>query len=245
MSFTGDALALRFRTTAMEVVRMSMLTRSITLGVLALGVGATALAAQQKPRGYSNYRWYIGGQASYFNFQTTGQTRGWIPSVGGNTMIIAKRTGLLVSVDDALGDNEVATINYAGSATGTQQVGFNDVLRFSFHLLAFPWRGVVEPYIGVGGGIMYAVSPVALNTAGYTPAQLDQLYETIDDLTSTGFASLVGGLQIKGGPFQIFAQYQINTSPARGNAFVGSTQTASAGLRILLGSSRDYNLENR
>ena len=42
---------------------MSMLTRSITLGVLALGVGATALAAQQKPRGYSNYRWYIGGQA--------------------------------------------------------------------------------------------------------------------------------------------------------------------------------------
>ena len=67
---------------------MSMLTRSITLGVLALGVGATALAAQQKPRGYSNYRWYIGGQASYFNFQTTGQTRGWIPSVGGNTMII-------------------------------------------------------------------------------------------------------------------------------------------------------------
>lgn len=224
---------------------MSMLTRSITLGVLALGVGATALAAQQKPRGYSNYRWYIGGQASYFNFQTTGQTRGWIPSVGGNTMIIAKRTGLLVSVDDALGDNEVATISYAPSATGTQQVGFNDVLRFSFHLLAFPWRGVVEPYIGVGGGIMYAVSPVALNTAGYTPAQLDQLYETIDDLTSTGFASLVGGLQIKGGPFQIFAQYQINTSPARGNAFVGSTQTASAGLRILLGSSRDYNLENR
>jgi len=105
---------------------MSMLTRSITLGVLALGVGATALAAQQKPRGYSNYRWYIGAQGSYFNFQTTGQTRGWIPSVGGNTMIIAKRTGLLISVDDALGNDEVATIDYAGSATGTQQVAFND-----------------------------------------------------------------------------------------------------------------------
>jgi hypothetical protein len=73
MSFSGDALALRYRTTAMEAVRMSMLTRSITLGVLALGVGATALAAQQKPRGYSNYRWYIGAQGSYFNFQTTGQ----------------------------------------------------------------------------------------------------------------------------------------------------------------------------
>ncbi len=145
---------------------MSMLTRSITLGVLALGVGATALAAQQKPRGYSNYRWYIGGQGSYFNFQTTGQTRGWIPSVGGNTMIIAKRTGLLVSVDDALGSNEVATIAYAGSATGTQQVAFNDVLRFSFHLMAFPWRGIVEPYIGVGGGIMYAVSPAGAEHGG-------------------------------------------------------------------------------
>ena len=224
---------------------MSMLTRSITLGVLALGVGATALAAQQKPPTYQNYRWYIGGQGGVFNFQTTGQTRGWIPSVGGHTMIIAKRTGLLVSVDDALGDNEVATIAYAPSATGTQQIAFNDVLRFSFHLMAYPWRGVVEPYIGVGGGIMYAISPVALNTAGYTPAELSTLYETIDDLTSTGFASVVGGVQIKGGPFMIFGQYQINTAPSRGNAFVGSTQTASVGLRLLLGSSRDDNLENR
>jgi hypothetical protein len=229
----------------MEAVRMSMLTRSITLGVLALGVGATALAAQQKPRGYSNYRWYIGGQGGVFNFQTTGQTRGWIPSVGGHTMIIAKRTGLLVSVDDALGSNEVATIAYAGSATGLQQVTFNDVLRFSFHMMAYPWRGIVEPYIGVGGGIMYAVSPQALNTAGYTPAELQSLYDTIDNLTSTGFASVVGGVQIKGGPFMIFGQYQINTAPSRGNAFVGSTQTASVGLRLLLGSSREDNLQNR
>ena len=224
---------------------MSMLTRSITLGVLALGVGATALAAQQKPRGYSNYRWYIGGQGGVFNFQTTGQTRGWIPSVGGHTMIIAKRTGLLVSVDDALGSNEVATIAYAASATGSQQVQFNDVLRFSFHMMAYPWRGVVEPYIGVGGGIMYAVSPQALNVAGYTPTELLALYETIDDLTSTGFLSVVGGVQIKGGPFMIFGQYQINSAPSRGNAFVGSTQTASVGLRLLLGSSKDYGLENR
>ncbi len=224
---------------------MSMLTRSITLGVLALGVGATALAAQQRPRGYSNYRWYIGGQGGVFNFQTTGQTRGWIPSVGGHTMIIAKRTGLLVSVDDALGSNEVATIAYAPSATGSQQIAFNDVLRFSFHMMAYPWRGVVEPYIGVGGGIMYAVSPQALNVAGYTPTELLALYDTIDDLTSTGFASVVGGVQIKGGPFMIFGQYQINTAPSRGNAFVGSTQTASVGLRLLLGSSRDNSLENR
>jgi len=224
---------------------MSMLTRSITLGVLALGVGATALAAQQRPRGYSNYRWYIGGQGGVFNFQTTGQTRGWIPSVGGHTMIIAKRTGLLVSVDDALGSNEVATIAYAGSATGLQQIAFNDVLRFSFHMMAYPWRGVVEPYIGVGGGIMYAVSPQALNTAGYTPQELESLYQTVDHLTSTGFASVVGGLQIKGGPFMIFGQYQINTAPSRGNAFVGYTQTVSVGLRLLLGSSRDDNLQNR
>ena len=136
-------------------------------------------------------------------------------------------------------------IAYAGSSTGTQQVAFNDVLRFSFHLIAFPWRGIVEPYIGVGAGIMYAVSPVALNTSGYTPAELATLYDTVDDLTSTGFASLVGGLQIKGGPFMIFGQYQINTAPSRGNAFVGSTQTASVGLRLLLGSSRDYNMDNR
>jgi hypothetical protein len=160
-------------------------------------------------------------------------------------MIIAKRTGLLVSVDDALGSNEVATIAYAPSATGSQQIAFNDVLRFSFHMMAYPWRGVVEPYLGVGGGIMYAVSPQALNVAGYTPTELLSLYETIDNLTSTGFLSVVGGVQIKGGPFMIFGQYQVNSAPSRGNAFVGSTQTASVGLRLLLGSSKDNNLENR
>ena len=143
-------------------------------------------------------------------------------------------------------DRVAAAIPIATTARHTpQQIAFNDVLRFSFHLIAFPWRGIVEPYIGVGGGIMYAVSPVAVNTGGYTPAELANLYDTIDDLTSTGFLSAVGGLQIKGGPFMIFAQYQINTAPARGNAFVGSTGTASAGLRVLLGSSRDYNMENR
>ena len=108
-----------YRTTAMEAVRMSMLTRSITLGVLALGVGATALAAQQKPRGYSNYRWYIGGQGGVLQLpDDRPDPRAGFRRSAVNTMIIAKRTGLLVSVDDALGSNEVATIAYAGSATG-------------------------------------------------------------------------------------------------------------------------------
>ncbi len=225
---------------------MSKLTRSITLGVLALGVGATALAAQQKPRGSDDFRWYIGAQVGAFNFQTTGQTRGWItPNVGGNTLIVAKRTGLLVSVDDALGSNEVASIAWAPSATGVQQITFNDILRFSFHLMAFPIRGPIEPYLGVGGGIQYAVSPQALNTAGYTPDQLNALYDEIANKTSYGFASLVGGLQLRAGPVVVFGQYQITTSPSRGNAFVGSSGTGNIGLRINLGSSRDDDMQSK
>ena len=90
---------------------MSGLVRSITAGVLALGLGASVLAAQQKPRGSQDFRWYIGAQGGVYNFETTAQTRGWLPSAGLHTLIIARRSGLLLQADE-IADAQDVVLSY-------------------------------------------------------------------------------------------------------------------------------------
>jgi hypothetical protein len=218
---------------------MSKLARTLTLGALALGLGTTALAAQQKPRGPANYRWYVGAQGGVTNFETTGQTRGWLPVVGGHTLIIARRTGLLLSIDETLGSDEVGFFNDALSPTGSREVRFNSIRRYQGVLMAFPWRQPIEPYFGVGGGIAHAVNPQPLNTAGLTPDEIEFVLDQTKDATSYAYLSALAGVQLRGGPFVLFGQVQIMSSPGRGTIYVGPSYLGTAGLRISLGSSRD------
>jgi hypothetical protein len=218
---------------------MSKLARTLTLGALALGLGTTALAAQQKPRGPANYRWYIGAQGSVANFETTGQTRGWLPAAGVHTLIIARRTGLLLSADEIIGSDEVGFYNDALSPTGSREVRWNNIRRYQAVLMAFPWRQPIEPYFGVGGGIQHVVNPQPLNTAGLTPDEIDFVFDEATDATSYGFLTALAGIQLRGGPFIIFGQVQGMTAQGRGGVFVGPAWTGTAGLRISLGSSRD------
>lgn len=218
---------------------MSKLARTLTLGALALGVGTTALAAQQKPRGPASYRWYIGAQGSVTNFETTGQTRGWLPAVGGHTLIIARRTGLLLSVDEVLGSDEVGFYPDLTSPTGSRQVTFNAIRRYQGILMAFPWRQPIEPYFGLGGGITHAVNPQPQGTAGLPADEVELIFQDAESASSYGFLTVLAGVQLRAGPFVAFGQAQIMSSPGRGNVFTGPTYTGSAGLRISLGSSRD------
>jgi hypothetical protein len=219
---------------------MSVLTRSFTLGMLALGIGASALAAQQKPRGVGpNYRWYIGGQGGVYNFETTSQTRGWLPTAGLNTLIIAKRTGLLLQVDEMIGSDEVGAYADDLAPLGTRTVQFNNVRRYSAVLMAFPWRAPVEPYIGIGGGITHAVNPQPLGTEGLTSEELTTVFDQTDENSSYGFATVVAGAQLRAGPVVVFGQYQGSTGASRGKIFVGATHQLAAGVRISLGSSRE------
>lgn len=218
---------------------MSKLARTLTLGALALGLGTTALTAQQKPRGPASYRWYLGAQGSVANFETTGQTRGWLPAAGLHTLIIARRTGLLIQADEIIGDNEVGFYNDELSPTGSREVRWNNIRRFQGVLVAFPWRQPIEPYFGVGGGIQYALNPQPMNTAGLTPDELDFVFDQAKDNSSYGFLTAMAGIQLRGGPFVIFGQVQGMTAPGRGNVFTGPAWTGTAGLRISLGSSRD------
>ena len=69
---------------------MRMLTRSIPVAALALALGALPAAAQEPGNG--NFQWYIGAQGGVMLFDTPAQDREAMPTFGGQTLIVARRT---------------------------------------------------------------------------------------------------------------------------------------------------------
>ena len=162
-----------------------------------------------------------------------------MPSFGGQTLIVARRTGLMISVEEGVGSDEVSAYN---DLSGTQTVTFNDIRKYSAVLMAFPIRAAVQPYLGVGWGIMHTVSP---QTTG-------AFQSDAEDLGSSGFGTFLGGLTFQVGRLMAFGQYQITTSPGQGSVtdqtgavvasgrlLQGPTHTFSGGLRFGLGSSKE------
>ena len=218
---------------------MRMLSRSIPVAALALSLGALPAAAQEP--GSDNFQWYVGGQGGVMFFDTPTQDRTGIPTFGGQTLIVAKRTGLLLSVEEGVGSDETSSYS---DLSGTQTVTFNDIRKYSAVLMAFPIRAAAQPYLGVGYGIMHTVSPTPVNTTAF---QSDA-----EQLGSTGFGTFLAGITFQVGRFMAFGQYQVTTSPgndvvedgngqpvAFGRLLSGPTHTFSGGLRFGLGSARE------
>lgn len=220
---------------------MRMVIRSIPAVALVLALGAGRLSAQQN----ENFQWYIGGQGGVMNFGTPNQTRGTVPLGGAHLLIKARRTGLYLAVDQGFGSNELSSYSYAttdslGNVTGsgTQAVSFNYIRRYSAMLMAFPVKGHVTPFLGIGGGIIH--------TGGHNPD--DAVSKAMG---SAGFGSLLGGVQIYVSRFMIFGQYQVQTEMGTQNYGVtfsdgsklsaagaltrGVIHTFSAGVRFNLG----------
>jgi hypothetical protein len=222
---------------------MNKVTRSMTVAALALGAGGARLAAQAPVQG--DFQWYVGGQAGVLVFRTPAQTRGGMFTAGGHTLITARRTALMLSVDEGVGSNEQSA--YFDNTGTTQTVQFNDLRKYSAVLTAFPIRSAAQPYVGIGVGIVHAVNPQPTGTTFATPAALAQAQQDARDLGSTGFATVVGGLQFKVGRLVAFGQYQLTSaqgdktlpSGATGRLLIGSTHTFSGGLRVSLGSARE------
>jgi hypothetical protein len=212
---------------------MRTLIRTIPAAALALTLGTAHLAAQAPGNG--NFQWYVGGQGGVTFFKTPNQGRTGIPAFGGHTLIVAKRTGLMLSFDEAVGSNEQTSYTDVG---GTQAVTFNDIRRYSAVLMAFPIRAAAQPYLGLGYGIIHVVNP--------SPASPTALQSDAADLGSSGFATFVGGVQFQVGRMMAFGQYQItsgatehSTATAFGRLLDGPTHTFTGGVRIGLGSSRE------
>jgi hypothetical protein len=218
---------------------MRMLSRSIPVAALALSLGALPAAAQES--GNDNFQWYVGGQGGVMFFDTPTQDRKAIPTFGGQTLIVARRTGLLLSVEEGVGSDETSAYE---DLTSIQTVTFNDIRKYSAVLMAFPIRAAAQPYLGVGYGIMHVVSP--------TPGSPTAFQSDAEELGSHGFGTFLAGITFQVGRLMAFGQYQITTSPgpttvsdgagnpvAFGRLLTGPTHTFSGGLRFGLGSARE------
>ncbi len=226
---------------------MRMVILSIPVA-LALCLGTAQLSAQEP--GNSTFQWYVGGHGGVMNFETPIQGRDNIPLGGAHLLVTARRTGLLLSVEQGFGSNEASGYVFeqydtAGTLLSQQAIGvsFNYMRKYSAMLMAFPIKGPITPFFGIGVGILHA--------GGFNPDD-----DAAKELGSTGFGSLIGGLNFKISRFSAFGQYQIATGPStagftqfddqgrarfvwRGNLFTGPTHTFSAGLRFGLGNARE------
>jgi hypothetical protein len=223
---------------------MRMVILSIPVA-LALCLGAAQLSAQEP--GNSTFQWYVGGHGGIINFETPLEGRETKPMGGAHLLITARRTGLLLSVEQSFGSSSssftnITVLDSADNVVSSDDVfqTFNYLRKYSAMLMAFPIKGPLTPFFGIGVGILHA--------GGYDP--------NIDNsVGSSGFGSLLGGLNFRISRFSAFGQYQITTGPSRfvtsmpgsgnttivlsGNSFTGPTHTFSAGLRFGLGNARE------
>ena len=108
---------------------MRMVTLSIPVAALALCLGAGPAPAQQPGNG--TFQWYVGGHGGIMNFRTaTGRVTPAVPMGGAHLLITARRTGLLLSVEQGFG------LERAGSYTCRRSTapGRSSVSRTSRYL---------------------------------------------------------------------------------------------------------------
>lgn len=222
---------------------MKMFTR-LALTAALVTLVSPSLAAQND--GHRPFSWYVGGQGGVILFETPRQETTGIPTLGGNILITARRTALLLAVDEGIGDNEATGYIDPSAVTtnGVRNVTFNDLRKYSATLLLYPLKSHAQPFLGIGGGIMQVHNPWPAGPFA-TPDEQDNARTTARNLGSYGFASFVGGLQLQVGSFAIFGQYQITTSPgfdSRSNnnkLLTGPTHSFSGGIRFSLGNAKE------
>jgi hypothetical protein len=228
---------------------MRMLMRSLPVAALAVCLGAGPLFSQESM--HKNFRWYVGGQGGVTFFSTPTQGGSEMPVAGAHLMIVAKRTGLMLSYEHGFGSDETSSYGFTviDSSTftmtdaGTVPVTFSGLRKASAVLMVFPIKNdYLNPYLGAGVGIMH--------TTGNEPDG-----STTRALGSSGFGTLVGGLEFHLSRFTAFGQYQITTRPQAddvvtplgnnlhlhefGRLIDDALHTFTAGLRFDLGGSRE------
>jgi hypothetical protein len=226
---------------------MRVVTLSIPVAALALCLGTAQLTAQQPGNG--TFQWYVGGHGGIINYDTPVQGRQTQPLGGAHLLITARRTGLMLSVEQSFGSTKQAgytmqIFDSTGAFVSQQAVPvtFNYLRKYSAMLMAFPIKGPLTPFFGIGIGI--------LHTGGHTP---DDVISSA--IGSSGFGSLIGGLNFRVSRFSAFGQYQVTTGPqvqsitltdsegftflSFGRFYSGPSHSFTAGLRFNLGSARE------
>ena len=213
---------------------MGMYTRGLPALVLGVAAIASPLASQENV-GTGSFRWYIGAYAGAATFETTAQEDKTDPVVGAQILVMAKRTAVRLSVDETFTDNNLAVYPDTSALVGVQQVSFNNIRKYSLMLIAFPLKGAIQPYFGLGVGWMHTVNTFVLGSPVNPVAAHDEAVKR----GSVGFGSAMAGLQIRLKGVAVFGTWQITSSPDDSKYLTGPTHTVSGGLRLSLGRSRE------
>ncbi|MES2124522.1 MAG: hypothetical protein V4503_07505 [Gemmatimonadota bacterium] len=205
---------------------MTFLRRAASACALGLLLGLPTAAHAQRA---DSYTWKLGLDAGSMIFSTRSQGSTVIPSAGAHVLILARRSGLMFGVDEGFGSDE-------RSQGGL--ILFNDIRRYQAVLMAFPFQLALEPYFGIGAGVMQVVGP-RVDPVVQDPSDRALLLTTAQDASTSGFVTGLAGIQGRWKRLAVFAQYQIHSSPSDDKLLKGPMHTFHVGLRIGLGSAKE------
>ena len=203
---------------------MTLYRRAV--GVFALAATLATFPQIATAQRGDSFTWTLGIQGGSMIFQTRTQDTELIPSGGAHFMIMARRSGLMVGIDEGFGSDERSGL-----------VLFNDLRRYQAVMMAYPVSLPLEPYFGVGGGLLQVVSP-RIDPAVTDPFEREDLREEAQDASTSAFATFLAGVQGRWGRVTAFGQYQLHTAPGDDSLLSGVMHSIHGGIRIALGSSR-------
>lgn len=226
---------------------MRILSRVIPLLALTAVAAAHSVQAQSAAKSDANsvaairdnrFKWFFGAQVGAMMFETPSQTQTGVPAAGAHIAVVSRRGGLMLGVDEAFGNGETSAFVDQGSGGIARPVTFDRLRRYAFNLTGYPVRGKLEPYLGVGFGLLQVINP-QLGGVFTSPAEAASSASEADELSATGFMSFLAGVQFRVGRMSAFGQYQLSSSPSAGNLLRGPGHSLMGGLRFNLGSSRE------
>jgi hypothetical protein len=186
------------------------------------------------------FKWAIGAEGGVLFFSTQRQTMSGIPAAGAHFSIVGRRGGVQLGVDEAFGSDEPTAFVDPNSGNVTREMQFDRIRRYGFNLTGYPVRGSVEPYFGVGFGMLQVIDPrFDPNTVFTSNGQAALSQATAKELSASGFVSFLAGFQLRFSGVAAFAQYQINSAPRQGDLLRGTGQSIMGGFRISLGGARE------
>lgn len=188
----------------------------------------------------NRFKWFFGAQAGAMLFETPSQTQTGVPSFGAHLAIVSRRAGLMVGVDEAFGSGETTGFVDSNSGGIARSMTFDRLRRYQFSMTGYPVRGSLEPYLGIGFGMLQVINPQfdvneVFSSAEEAAFSADDAHEK----SATGFMSFMAGVQFRVGRMAAFGQYQITSSPSAGNLLRGPGHSLMGGLRFSLGSSKE------
>lgn len=200
-------------------------------------------AAGQVPEDRS-HRWYWGATAGGFAYKTNDQSYVIDPMIGVHWLITGKRTALYVGAEQAFLLTQARATVVDQSTGSAHDVTFDQVRRLFIGLMAFPLQQHIEPFAGVGVGLITIQNPTAdcsgatLTAVCSTPADAANAEALAQSAGSKAIGWAIGGVQINVGKLAVFGQYMVN-SAANNFLLSGATHTFSGGVRYSFGSSKE------